>query len=77
MKPVIDRVVHVHLKDVKQPKTETGETGVTAGIAIGDVDIKGCIDLLKKHDYDGCLSIECAGIEALEKSIEYLDPLIA
>jgi len=79
LKVVADRVVHVHLKDVKKPRTATGDTGVTAGIAIGDgdVDIKGCIDLLKKHSYDGCLSIECSGVEALKKSVRYLEPLIA
>lgn len=78
LKAVIDRVVHVHLKDVKKPDSLTGETGVTAGTAIGDgdVDIKGCIDLLKKHNYNGCLSIECAGVEALKRSINYLKPLI-
>jgi sugar phosphate isomerase/epimerase len=79
LRAVIDRVVHVHLKDVKRPETASGETGVTAGMAIGDgdVDIQGCIDLLKENNYDGCLSIECAGIDALKKSIEYLEPLIA
>jgi len=79
LKKVIHRVVHVHLKDVRKPRTATGETGVTAGMAIGDgdVDIKGCIDLLKKHNYDGFLSIECSGVEALKKSAEYLKPLIA
>lgn len=78
LKAVIDKVIHVHLKDVAKPDTLTGETGVTAGMAIGDgdVDIKGCIDLLKKHNYNGCLSIECAGVEALKKSVEYLKPLI-
>lgn len=78
LKAVIHRVTHVHLKDVKRPET-TGETGVVAGIAIGDgdVDIKGCIDLLKEHGYDGCLSIECAGVDAMKRSIEYLRPLIA
>jgi len=79
MKAVIDYVVHVHLKDVKRPETDTGETGVVAGMAIGDgdVDIKGCIDLLKEHNYDGCLAIECAGVDAIKKSVKYLQPLIA
>ncbi len=78
LKQVIDKVVHVHLKDVIIPKEKTGETGVTAGMAIGDgeVDIKGCIDLLRENGYDGCLSIECSGVEAMRKSIEYLTPLI-
>lgn len=77
LKAVIDHVVHVHLKDVKRLET-TEETGVVAGVAVGDgdVDIKRCLDLLKKHNYDGFASIECAGIEMLKKSIKYLEPLI-
>ncbi len=78
LKKVIDHVAHVHLKDVKMPKTSTGETGVTAGMAIGDgeVDIKGCIEYLKEKNYNGYLSIECSGVDALKKSIEYLKPLL-
>ncbi len=78
LKKVIAHVVHVHLKDVKMPKTSTGETGVTAGMAIGDgeVDIKGCIEYLKENNYNGCLSIECSGVEALKKSVGYLKPLV-
>jgi len=81
LKAVIDRVAHVHLKDVKAAEARAAghETGVVAGCAIGegDVDIKGCIEILKQHGYDGCLSIECHNTEALKKSIDYLKPLVS
>jgi len=67
------------LKDVKREQaTEGHETGVTAGMAIGDgnVDIAGCIDVLRQHNYDGCLSIECSGVEAMRKSISFLEGII-
>lgn len=76
---VMARVVHVHLKDVKIHKVKgEHETGVTAGIAIGDgdVDIPGCIEVLKKNNYNGVLSIECAGVEALTESVQYLKGII-
>ena len=79
LKAVVDHVVHVHLKDVKQEQaTEGHETGVTAGMAIGDgdVDIASCLDVLKQHDYDGCLAIECSGLEAMRKSITFLKGII-
>ena len=47
-----------------------------AGNGEGDVDIEGCLDVLKAAGYEGCLSVECAGVEALKKSIEYLTPLL-
>jgi len=81
LKALVDRVVHVHLKDVKYAEErEAGhETGTPSGCAVGDgdVDIKGCIEVLKQHGYEGCLSIECDGVEALKRSIAYLKPLIA
>jgi sugar phosphate isomerase/epimerase len=78
LKAVVEHVKHVHLKDIVQEKTAGHETGVTAGMAIGDggVDIRGCLDVLKDAGYDGCLSIECSGTEALKKSVEFLRPLL-
>jgi len=75
LKAVIDHVVHVHLKDItRQMKGEGEEFGVVAGVAVGqgDVDIKGCVDVLKEHGYEGYLSIECNGVDQLRRSIEYV-----
>ena len=78
LKRVIQHVKHVHVKDVVKEQAGAHETGVTAGgpIGDGDVDIEGCLDVLRGAGYDGCLSIECAGVEALRKSIEFLTPLL-
>lgn len=78
LKAVVQHVKHVHLKDVLRAQAGDHETGVTAGGAIGagDVDIKACLDVLRAAGYEGCLSIECAGVEALEESVEFLTPLL-
>jgi len=79
LKVVIDRVQHVHLKDIRRARLADGhETGTPAGVPIGDgeVDIKGCLALLKSRGYKGALSIEVDGREALVKSKRFLEPLI-
>ena len=78
LKAVVEHVKHVHLKDIVREKTAGHETGVTAGTAVGDgeVDIRGCLDVLRAAGYEGCLSIECSGTEALKRSIEFLTPLL-
>jgi sugar phosphate isomerase/epimerase len=79
LQKVVSHVVHVHLKDVSKAQASDGhETGVTAGMAIGDgdVDIPGCIEILKKNNYNGVLAIECSGLEAMKKSVEYLNGIL-
>jgi sugar phosphate isomerase/epimerase len=80
LRAVIDRVAHVHVKDIRRAKLAGGhETGTPAGCPIGDgeVDIKGCLALLKAKGYRGALSIEVDGKEALLKSKRFLEPLLA
>lgn len=79
LKAVVSHVKHVHVKDIIRGENTGHETGVTAGMAIGDgqVDVVGCLEVLKEAGYDGCLSIECDGVEALKKSVEYLTPLLS
>jgi inosose dehydratase len=79
LKQVMEHVVHVHLKDVKLEQRKQGhETGVTAGVALGDgdVDLPGCIAVLRDNDYSGVLSIECSGVDALKRSISYMKELV-
>ena len=78
LQAVIRHVRHVHVKDIIRTKTSGHATGQTAGCAIGDgeVDIPGCLDVLRKAGYDGCLSIECDGVEALKRSVRFLEPLV-
>lgn len=57
---VIDRVVHVHVKDI------VGAECVALGK--GTVNVRGCIDLLKRHGYDGVLSLETEGGFTLDQA---------
>lgn len=53
LRRVVDRVVHVHVKDV------VGATCVALGD--GEVDNAGCIRVLQEAGYDGVLSLETEG----------------
>jgi sugar phosphate isomerase/epimerase len=53
LKSVVDRVVHVHVKDVVGP--------ACVALGQGDVNIAGCLQVLKQHGYAGVLSLETEG----------------
>jgi sugar phosphate isomerase/epimerase len=80
LEAMIDKVMHIHLKDIGHETLEKykGETGIPAGTTIGEgvVPIKLIIDRLKKSGFDGELSVECGGIERLRKSIAYIRSII-
>jgi sugar phosphate isomerase/epimerase len=65
----IDRVSHVHLKDVSPSLAAAargGQTGIAVShCALGDgvnaENIKTCLAMLRDHGYDGVLSLECEG----------------
>lgn len=58
LRQVIDRVVHIHIKDVR------GKDCVALGT--GEVNIVGCLKILKEHGYGGVLSVETEGEFSLE-----------
>ena len=73
---VIDRVVHCHAKDINTEKK---------CVAVGDgiVNVKGCIELLKKSGYNGVVSVETEGgddfdeiVALAAKSYAYLNGII-
>ena len=71
LRAIVDRVVHFHVKDV------VGAECVALGK--GEVNVKGCIDVLKEHGYDGVLSLETEGEfgpeegqALIEESLAYL-----
>lgn len=75
LKPIIDYVVHVHVKDV------IGRKAVTLGK--GEVNIKECLRLLKQSGYEGVLSFETEGEDSFKEnkkmqkeSISYLKQLL-
>jgi sugar phosphate isomerase/epimerase len=53
LKAVVDRVVHVHVKD--------GVGAACTALGKGEVNISGCLRVLKEHGYTGVLSLETEG----------------
>jgi sugar phosphate isomerase/epimerase len=76
---MIDKVMHVHLKDLDKGTYERyrGMTGIPFGTAIGRgiVPIKEIISKLKKAGFDGELSLECSAKD-LKESFQYVKSII-
>ncbi len=78
----IDRVSHVHIKDVSKSlaaKVRGGQTGIAVShCALGDGvnagNIRKCLKILRDHGYDGVLSMECEGQAGpmIEKSLAWM-----
>jgi len=81
LEAVIDRVVHVHAKDisVKQAEAERGKvTGTAVGCACGDgvIDWHKIVRRLKQAGFTGVLSVECGTDEEAVKSLAYLKKVL-
>jgi sugar phosphate isomerase/epimerase len=87
LKRFIDRVSHVHVKDVSE-SLATATRGKQAGIAIshcalGDgvnaENIKKCLARLRDHGYQGVLSMECEGQAGpmIERSLAWMRKTLA
>jgi sugar phosphate isomerase/epimerase len=83
----IDRLNHVHVKDVS-PSLAAVSRGKQAGIpishcALGDgvnaENIKKCFAMLRDHGYDGVLSMECEGQGGpmIERSLKWMRETLA
>jgi sugar phosphate isomerase/epimerase len=87
LKQFIDRVSHVHVKDVSESlaaSTRGKQTGIALShCALGDgvnaENIKKCLKLLADHGYDGVLSMECEGQGGpmIERSLKWLRGVLA
>jgi len=85
LRRVVDKVHHLHIKDVSAELAAAvrGEsTGIAASpVAVGDGvnagNIRECVALLKEHDFDGVCSLECTGDELTKKSVKWFGDLIA
>jgi L-ribulose-5-phosphate 3-epimerase len=64
LKKVARRVKHLHIKDV------VGRDAVTLGK--GEIDLKGCLKILKETGFEGVLSYETEGWETAEESEEMI-----
>jgi sugar phosphate isomerase/epimerase len=79
---VLDRLVHVHAKDIsiEQADAERGQvTGTPVGCACGDgvIDWARVLDICRRAKRDLVLSVECGTIEQAERSIDHLRALEA
>lgn len=77
---VVDRLVHLHAKDISdaQSSAERGKvTGTPVGCACGDgvVDWAAVIEICRKAKRDIVLSVECGTVEQAERSIDHLQSL--
>lgn len=78
---VLDRLVHVHAKDIslQQSTSERGKvTGTPVGCACGDgvIDWKRVIAVCRKAPRDLVLSVECGTIEQAARSLKHLKALL-
>jgi sugar phosphate isomerase/epimerase len=78
---VVDRLVHLHAKDisVQQSDAERGKvTGTPVGCACGEgvVDWAKVIEVCKRAKRDIVLSVECGTVDQAERSVAHLKPLL-
>jgi sugar phosphate isomerase/epimerase len=81
LEAVIDKVVHVHAKDisVQQAETERGKvTGTAVGCACGEgvIDWYRIVRRLKEAGFDGVLSVECGTDDEAVRSLAYLTEVL-
>jgi sugar phosphate isomerase/epimerase len=81
LEAVIDKVVHVHAKDisVQQAEEERGKvTGTAVGCACGDgvIDWHRIVRRLKEAGFDGVLSVECGTDDEAVRSLAYLTKVL-
>lgn len=78
----IDKVSHVHVKDVSATLAAAargGQTGIAvshcaSGDGVNADNIVTCLTMLRDHGYDGVLSLECEGASGpmIEKSLAWI-----
>jgi sugar phosphate isomerase/epimerase len=78
---VLDRLVHLHAKDisVQQSDAERGKvTGTPVGCACGEgvVDWAKVVEVCKRAKRDIVLSVECGTVDQAERSVKHLKPLL-
>jgi sugar phosphate isomerase/epimerase len=79
---VVDRLVHLHAKDitVQHSDAERGKvTGTPVGCGCGDgvIDWRRVIDILRRAPRDIVMSVECGSIDEAARSVKHLKSLLA
>jgi sugar phosphate isomerase/epimerase len=82
LEAVANRLVHLHAKDIaiQQAEEEKGKvSGTPVGCACGDgvIDWARVVAILKAHNFDGVLSVECGTIPQAVRSLQHLNGVIA
>lgn len=78
---VLDRLVHLHAKDISETQgdAERGKvTGTPVGCACGDgvIDWKRIVDLCRRAPRDIVLSVECGTVDQAKRSFHHLKAMI-
>jgi sugar phosphate isomerase/epimerase len=78
----VDRVSHVHIKDVSESLAAAargGQTGIAIshgaiGEGVNADNIVRCLEILRDHNYDGVVSLECEGQGGpmIERSLQWV-----
>ncbi|MGH9581751.1 MAG: sugar phosphate isomerase/epimerase family protein [Bryobacteraceae bacterium] len=77
LRAVLDKLVHVHAKDISLGQAES-EKGKVSGTPVGCACGQGVIDwprvasILRAGNYNGVLSVECGTAKQAEDSLHYL-----
>jgi sugar phosphate isomerase/epimerase len=79
---VVDRLVHLHAKDITAAHSdaERGKvTGTPVGCACGDgvIDWRRVIEIVRRCPRDIVMSVECGSIPEAERSVKHLKSLLA
>ena len=83
----IERVNHVHIKDVSESLAAAArgeQTGIAVshcplGQGVNAENVRRCLELLRDHGYDGVLSMECEGQGGpmIEQSLQWMRKTLA
>ncbi len=81
LESVVDRLVHLHAKDISvvQSDSERGKvTGTPVGCACGDgvIDWARVVEICRRAPRDIVFSVECGTVEQAQRSLEHLRKLI-
>ena len=87
LKRFIDRISHVHIKDVSESLAAAArgeQTGIAVshcslGQGVNAKNIRRCLELLRDHGYKGVLSMECEGQAGpmIEQSLQWVRDTLA
>jgi sugar phosphate isomerase/epimerase len=81
LQTVVERVVHVHAKDIsiRHAEEERGKvSGTPVGCACGDgvIDWRRVVQILRGAKFDGVLSVECGTPLEAERSLRHLNEVL-